>query len=293
MKQSQVHMIYNHARDSYDCHKGIRGKPDQSVLFYDLLAPLAIAGEESPDESAIRERSIELLFSKKDLLNDDYRNSFEWICANEHLVRSFGRSLLDTALQTTQEDVAAWYSEGCGFFSKDFPSRIKSNLCAVYAGICLVGRLCSIIGIPFTETFPFDNEVCAKYLESSVREYLLDDSSYNKGIIEKTFEVMSRMRLKLGDDYCFENNNQYLTISLSDVYDRYTKYLKDFAIKGESLEYKQFCKQLRKTEYCVKSSFKKRMAKESRWVWTINYEKLSANCDVVGFIRESVEESEV
>jgi len=129
------------------------------------------------------------------------------------------------------------------------------------------------------------------YLESSVREYLLDDSSFNKGIIENTFEVMARMKLKQGDDYCFENNEQYLIISLSDVYDRYTRYLKDYAIKGESLEYKQFCKQLRKTEYCVKpTSFKKRMAKESKWVWMIDFHKLAANCDVAGFVREVFED---
>ena len=292
IKPSQLHMLYNYFRDSYDCHKGIRGKPDQTVLFYDLLAPIAVAGEESADESAIRERSIELLFSKLDLKKDAaHQISFDWICENELLIRSFGRSILDTALQTNKHDVALWCNEGKEFFSANLPSRIRSNLCAMYAGICLIGRLCSLLGVSFTDVFPFGNEECAKYLEASVREYLLDDSSFNKGIIETTFEIMSRMKMKLGEDYCLENNNQYITIALSDVYDKYTRYLKDFAIKGESLEYKQFCKQLRKTEYCVKGSYKKRMAKESKWVWTLNFQKLSANCDVVNFIRETAEDS--
>jgi len=285
----QLNILHNHFRDSYDCSSVKRGRPDQTVYVYDLLAPIAVAGEESADESAIRERAIELLFSKRDLQNDNHKASFKWICDNENLVRSFGRSLMDTALQTTTDDVISWFNEGKEFFSTEHASRIRDNLSAMYAGICLVGKLCASLGVSFAEAFPYDNEECAKYLDASVREYLLDDSTYNKGIIESTFEVMARMKLKLGADYCFDNNNQYITIALSDVYDRYTKYLKDFAIKGESLDYNQFCKQLRKTDYYVNSNYKKRMAKESKRVWTINFEKLSANCDVSGFIREEEE----
>ena len=240
LKPSQLHALYNHFRDSYDFHFGVRGKPDQTVVYYEMLAPIAVAGEESADESAIRERSIELLFSKRDIKTPECLASFTWIRDNEPLVRSFGRSLLDMALQTSQSEVKSWYAEGGEFFSKELAYRIQSNLCAMYAGICLIGKLCTSLGVSFSEAFAFDNEECTKHLESSVREYLLDDSTYNKGIIESSFEVMSRMRLKLGADYCFDNNGQYITIALSDVYDRFTKYLKDYAIKGESLDYHQF-----------------------------------------------------
>ncbi len=291
-KLSNLHSLYNHFRDSYDWYKGISGKPDQSCTFYDLLAPIAVAGEESADEGAIRERSIELLFSKRDLKNNDYQAAFAWLSANENLVRSFGRSLLDTALRTSQKDVASWHSEGGNYFSDELPSRIRSNLCAMYAGICLVGRFCSVPSATFDSTFPFDHEECAKYLETAAREYLLDDSSYNKGIIESTFEVMSRMRLKQGEDYCFENNNQYLIITLRDVYDRYTKYRKDYDVKGESLDYGQFCKQLHKTVYYVNSNVKKRMGKESKWVWVLDFDKMSANCDVTGFIHDIAQDED-
>jgi len=286
----QLNILHNHFRDSYDGSAVKRGRPDQTVWVYDLLAPIAVAGEESADESSIRERAIELLFSKRDLQKDTHKTSFEWICNNEALVCSFGRSILDTALQSMPDVVLSWFNEGKEFFSNDHTSRIRDNLAVMYAGICLVGSLCTSLGVSFTEAFPFDNEECAKYLDASVREYLLDDSTYNKGIIESTFEVMARMKLKLGADYCFDNNDQYITIALSDVYDRYTKYLKDFAIKGESLDYNQFCKQLRKTDYYVSSNYKKRMAKESKRVWTLHFEKLSANCDVSGFIREEEEQ---
>ena len=56
--------LLNHFRNSYDGQEGIRGRRS-GVVSYALLAPLVVAGEEAADEAAIRERSIELLFSKR------------------------------------------------------------------------------------------------------------------------------------------------------------------------------------------------------------------------------------
>ena len=197
LTQKQLNVLHNHFRDSYDCSAVKRGRPDQTVWVYDLLAPIAVAVEESADESAIRERAIELLFSKRDLQKDEHKASFEWICENENLVCSFGRSILDTALQSMPDVVMSWFNEDKEFFTKDHTSRIRDNLAVMYAGICLVGKLCASLGVSFAAAFPFDNEECAKYLDTSVRQYLLDDSTYNKGVIESTFEVMARMKLNL------------------------------------------------------------------------------------------------
>jgi hypothetical protein len=72
--------IFNHFRNSYDCHEGIRGRADQTTVRYELLAPLVVAGEESADEAAVRERSVELLFSKKDIKPAEYRVNFARLC---------------------------------------------------------------------------------------------------------------------------------------------------------------------------------------------------------------------
>jgi hypothetical protein len=86
--------LLNHFRNSYDVQEGIRGRADQSIVSYELLAPLVVAGEEAADEAAIRERSIELLFSKKDLKTGEHRMTFGWLCANTELLSGLGRSLL-------------------------------------------------------------------------------------------------------------------------------------------------------------------------------------------------------
>ncbi|GHV44280.1 hypothetical protein FACS189492_0350 [Clostridia bacterium] len=285
-KGGNLHSLYNHFRDAYDWHKGVRGRPDQTQTFYDLLAPIVVAGEESADEGAIRERTIEVLFSKKDLRIDGAEAAFEWIRANEKLVRSFGRSLLDIALRTTIEETAEWHDEGTAYFSRELPSRIRDNLCACYAGLCLVNKLCQYLGATFDGAFPIDHERCAAYLETAAREYLLEDSTYNKGTVEDALEVMSYMRLKYGEDYTFENGNQYLVIYLKQAYNKYTRYRSDYKIEGEVLPRAQFMKQLGKSVYCVDKSVTKRFGKETHRAWVLDFDKLSKACDVSDFLRD-------
>ena len=76
---------------------------------------------------------------------------------------------------------------------------------------------------------------------------------------------------------------------LNHVYDRYTKYRKDYAILGETLTYAQFKKQLRHSDYYLDSNVLKRMGSDVRKVWLLNYELLSVRCDVSGFQITEVE----
>ncbi|GHV44322.1 hypothetical protein FACS189492_0470 [Clostridia bacterium] len=286
LDKTRISGLYNHFRDSYDWHEGVRGRADQTQVLYDLLAPIAVAGEESADEGAIRERSIELLFSKKDLKADEHKAAFAWLIESGGLLRSFGRSLLDTALRTTPKETKEWHSEGLNYFAKELPTRITNNLCAMYAGLCLIGKLCASAGLAFDGAFPLDHEACAANLEAAAREYLLDDSSYNKGAVEQAFEVMARMKLKVGEDYAFENNNQYLCICLSGVYDRYTRYRRDYAILGEVLTYGQFRKQLEHAEYFVSKNRQKRFGEQNKKVWVVDCHRLGKLCDVSYFQRD-------
>ncbi|MBO6267796.1 MAG: DNA primase, partial [Clostridium sp.] len=147
----KINALYNHFRDSYDGHEGLRGRADQSVVTYDLLAPLVVAGEESADEAAIREHSIELLFSKKDLKKIEYRDAFQRVAANEKLLQDFGRTILDMALTIRAGEVAKWHKEGVAKFSKELPSRVINNLACCYAGLKLLESLCARMGFSFSD----------------------------------------------------------------------------------------------------------------------------------------------
>ena len=279
----KLNALYNHFRDSYDGHEGLRGRADQTTVSYELLAPLIVAGEESADEAAVRERSIELLFSKKDLKNAECRVAFSRLCRNEDMLGDFGRGLLDTALRTTSDEALKWYEEALGIFSKELPSRIVNNLACCYAGLCLTDKFCGQLGLAWSEAFPYGKEPCRKYLEYAVQEYLLDGGTSNQSVVEQTFEVMSRMKLDPKVDYTFDKDGTVLYIWLSHVYDLYTRFRKDYAITGEVLSYAQFKKQLMHSDLFIQANVQKRIGTENRKVWVINYEALASRCDVSGF----------
>lgn len=283
----RLNWLYNHFRDTYDFHEGVRGRADQTAIVYDLLAPIIVAGEESADESAIRERSVELLFSKRDINQEPkHRDSFIWLTRNSKLLNALGRSLLDTALDTMTSEVSQWFEEGRGFFAGELPLRILDNLCCLYAGLCLTAKLCGRLGASWNEAFRLDREACTKHIEYGAREYLLDGGLSNKSVVEQTFEVMSRMPLKLGADFAFENNNEFLCLVLAGTYDRYTRYRRDCAIVGEVLPYSQFKKHLTHSEFFVEKNRTKRFGNDTKKVWVVDFTKLSQRCDVAGFIRE-------
>lgn len=273
--------LYNHFRDSYDGHEGVRGRADLSVVTYDLSAPLIVAGEESADEAAIRERSIELLFSKKDLKNSEHRMAFNRILSSEEMLSDFGRTLLNTALKISPADVESWYTEGMDKFNAELPSRIVSNLACCYAGLRLLEKVCIEYSIAFDAVFPFGVDICTKYMEFAVKDYLLDGGTNNQSVVEQTFEIMARM--KLDPKVYYRIDGSELALWLTPVYDLYTKYRKDYAIVGEVLTYAQFKKQLQHSEYFIASNQQRRIGTENRKCWIINYELLRKNCDVTGF----------
>jgi putative DNA primase/helicase len=281
--------LLNHFRNSYDGQEGIRGRADQSVASYELLAPLVVAGEEAADEAAVRERSIELLFSKKDLKTVECRTAFGWLCANAAMLGSFGRSLLNTALMTEYADAYGWYEDGLGAFAKEFPSRVVNNLACLTAGLRLIEKLCRDFGLSWHEVFPFGMEDCGRYIEYAAKEYLLDGGTSNKSVVEQTLEIMSRMGLDPRNEYAILENGKVLALWLNHIYDRYTKYRKDYAIVGETLTYAQFKKQLQHSDYYLESNISRRLGADVRKVWTLNFELLSARCDVSGFEITEVE----
>jgi hypothetical protein len=197
---------------------------------------------------------------------------------------SFGRSLLDMALQTEVAEAFGWYKEGCKRYTGQFPTRVVNSLGCMVAGLRLVEKLCASFNHSWDYFFPLLLEACFGQLAYSVREYLLDGGNHNKSIVEQTFEVMARMNLKAGADFIFDAAGKHLCIWLSHVYDRYTRYRKDYAILGEMLPYEQFHRQLEHTEYFIAKSKTMRFGDKLRRVWVLNFEKLSQFADGSGFL---------
>ena len=282
IEKTRLGVLYNHLRDSYDGHEGIRGRADQTQVSYALLAPLVVAGEESPDEPSIRERGMELLFSKRDLKDTAARASFARITERHDDLAALGRALLDTALTLNERVVAGWHKEALVLFNPAFPSRVLNNLACCMVGLRLLEAMCARLGLVWGQVFGIGLDACVSYLEYGIREYLLDGGQSNKSIVELTLEVMDRMGLS--DEECRYMDDGNVAIHFRGIYDRYTQYRRDHAILGECLPYAQFMKQLRKSDLYVDSRTV-RFGDDAKKAVLLNDRLLRERCDIEGFLQ--------
>lgn len=163
--------------------------------------------------SCMSERSIELLFSKKDLKNTDHRMAFNRILSTEMLLSDFGRTLLNTALKISSADAEKWYIKGKDKFNSELPSRIVNNLACCYARLRLLERVCDGVSLSFDTVFPFSMDHCIKYMEFAAKDYLLDGGTNNRSIVEQTFEIMARMKLDPKVYYKIDDGRLYLWLT--------------------------------------------------------------------------------
>ena len=82
---------------------------------------------------------------------------------------------------------------------------------------------------------------------------------------------MARMELDPRSDYMLSEDGTTLYIRLTQVYDKYTKYRKDYAIMGEVLPYAQFKKQLTHSDLLIQSNAQKRIGQNSVKCWIIDF----------------------
>ncbi|MDD4774851.1 MAG: hypothetical protein PHZ09_14815, partial [Eubacteriales bacterium] len=122
-----------------------------------------------------------------------------------------------------------------------------------------------------------------RFIEYAAREYLLDGGTSNKSVVDQTLEIMSRMGLDPKSEYAIIDNGTVLALRLNVVYDKFTRYCKDHAIKSEILPYVQFRQQLAHTEYFIEKNVVKRIGSEVQRVFTLDYKMLKGRCDVSGF----------
>lgn len=286
IEKLRLSVLYNHMRDSYDGHEGVRGRADQTQVSYELLAPLVVAGEESPDETAIRERAMELLFSKRDLKDASTRAAFARITEQQGDLTAMGRALLDTALTLRTDAVAAWHKEALPLFNPALPTRILNNLACCMVGLRLIEAMLARLGLVWGQIFSIGTDACIAHLEYGVREYLLDGGESNKSVVELSLEVIDRMGLTCDECKTLPNGN--IAIHFRGIYDRYTAYRRDHAIVGECLPYAQFMKQLRKSDLYVETKVI-RFGDDTKKAIVLNYPLIRKRCDIEGFIHAQIE----
>ena len=284
--KGRIAALSSHFRDSYDTHEGFRGRMNLTQVSYELLAPLVVAGEEAPEEPSIRERGLELMFSKVDLTDPVSMEAFRQITKEKQTLTKTGRLLLNTALTLSTETVTSWHTEAVSLFNEKFPTRVINNLACCFVGLRVLEAALQRISLTWRDVFPFSLETCAECLEKGAFEYLLDGRTSNKTVVEQTLEIMDRMGLT--DEECKFIDKKQVALFFKGFYDRFTRYIRENAITAEYLQYGQFMKQLRKSELFLESKVVRFGQGGTKRAVLLDFEKMKEKCDVDGFLKSDV-----
>ncbi len=285
----KLNVIHNMLRVAYDRHVAQRGCADRTLDDYQHVAPVVIAGEESPNETAIRERTIEIMFSKKNLAVETHRSSFQSLERQSESIGNLGFTLLLEALNTPPKECREWYNEGTIKVSHDLAPRMVNNISCCYAGLKLLEKVCIGYGKSFSDVFGSTLDSCANCIQTAVQRFMLDDGTHNKTILDETFEIMARMHCK---NYwqVVENKEgrRELRMRLPKLYDQYTRYRREYGIIGEVLPLGDFQKQLKQSEVYMDNKTAKLYGKNES-CWIVDFDKLTERCDVSGFLEKEVQ----
>ena len=284
--KTRLAALSSHLRDSYDGHEAIRGRADQSQVKYELLSPLMLAGEEAPEEPSIRERGMELLFSKRDLKDFSAREAFAQLCGEEAALIRTGRLLLETALKMDTETIRTWHTEAQQLFNPEMPTRVINNLACCSAGLRLMETALEQRGLGWDEVFPLSVAACNQWLERGVKDYLLDGRTSNRTVVEQTLEIIDRMGLT--DEECKFLQDGEVALYFKGFYDRFTRYIRENGITTEFLQFGQFMTQLRKSNLYLGTRCVRFASGDPKRAAILDYRAIQEVCDVEGFIQSRI-----
>ena len=255
LAESQVRMISDNLRNTYDCHIATRGTKNQKLINYPMIAPIVLIGEEGQEETAIKERSIILNFNKKG--REGKEESFMYLKNNPQLMQKLGRSILNLILKVDKDKMVSKRNELMeNFISK----QVTENRVRESVGNLLLG-LNYIIGVYKELDLNFEKEVGMKTIDivNSINKNIfievLDESKNTKSVVDNTIEQFASMAglnaLGYNQDYTVTDNE--LAFRMPSVYPKFTKFMREYDIKEELLTSRnQFTKQLKNTDYFIK-----------------------------------------
>jgi hypothetical protein len=169
-------------------------RADQTSVKYPLTSPLVVAGEESPSEASIRERSIELLFSKKDLKSEAHRTAFAKTLRNAGYTGFVWPFIARRGIEHCGNDVETWYKAGLFSLSRGCRHEFGVILLAASPG-CGWWSASAAVRIKMAGRVRYSIRSLRSIFSVGAKEFLLDGGDANKGIIEQTLEIMARMGL--------------------------------------------------------------------------------------------------
>ncbi|RMC93027.1 hypothetical protein D9O40_18285 [Clostridium autoethanogenum] len=248
MDERHLNMVSDLARNLYGCITVAKGNPALKTTLFKLRSPMILIGEGKEDETAVNERSLQVYFSKKESLQKIRTDAYFFLKANKELLRKFGRSLLNEALQIEPEKLKHMHQE---YVEKLVDKRIQddrvvNSVAVCMCGIALIKKVFENSNIDITTTGYSEYEIL-KSINETVLNDLLDTSIKTKTEVDKTIEIIDILadtgKLIENFDYKLMYKSGEVALQIKRIYEG----MRVANIKDGILPQRDFTKQLNKT----------------------------------------------
>lgn len=294
LSKIELDLISATLRSTYDYQTSQRGRADQSVVNYMRRSPICLVGESSFDETAIKERIVDVQFAKSDR-TAEHTKSYRYLAKHEDQLNSLGKALLLLVMNIPDEALDELIQQSKVFEKLDFETRTILGMSNVYLGILLMKELYESFGLNFWAETGLSEKMVQDSIVNNTYNSLDGSSKVNSAVdlIIQTFDTMAlKNRIRPEYDYTVNQSTGELCLRLNLIYDEFTKYIREFNILDvEVLGIRQFTRQLRREGYYADynyRNFKERNNDEivRQKCYILNLKKLNANLSLEAFAYE-------
>lgn len=300
LSPAELNIISGLLRNTYDYQSSQRGRVDQSVVNYVRRSPIIVVGESSFDETAVKERIIDVQFAEGDR-TETHTKCFKALAKKGEILNRLGKGLLLLAMNLPDNELDAMIEQSRVFDSLEFEPRVTLGISNVKLGILFLKALYGEYHLDFEElTGVTDNLVYDSLVSGTINA--MDGSTKTRSAVDLIIQTFDKMALKNtayeNMYYLIDKSKKQLCLRINLLYDEFTKYVRDHNITDiEVLACRQFTKQLRKEKYYVEyaqRTFKKDGDKEGerKKCYVLDLKMLNKICDLEAFSLEG-DESEL
>lgn len=294
LSKIELDLISATLRSTYDYQTSQRGRADQSVVNYMRRSPICLVGESSFDETAIKERIVDIQFAKSDR-TAKHTKSYRNLSRHEQQLNGLGKALLLLVMNMPDEALDGLIQKSRVFEKMDFETRTILGMSNVYLGLLLLNDLYESYGLNFWAETGLSEKMVQDSIVNNTYNSLDGSSKVNSAVdlIIQTFDTMAlKNRIRPEYDYTVNQSTGELCLRLNLIYDEFTKYIREFNISDvEVLGIRQFTRQLRREGYYADynyRNFKERNNDEivRQKCYILDLKKLNANLNLEEFAYE-------
>lgn len=252
----KVKELSNFLRDTYDKHDIYRGTANQEINVYSLEAPIILVGESGITEAAVKERSLELNFSKQDIENNlERQRHFQNLKSNKDVLNKLGRSLLEEALRIPLKSLQDTYNTALKAVNPKIAAmRIQNSIAVAITGLGLLESVYKKLGLDMSKCIGYSIKEIVEAINEAAFKDLLNENSNSRSVIDQTIEKFDQMAalniIRDGTDYFVSGNE--LILNIKRIYHHFLKLVKDEGVSTEFIgEQEYFTRQLRRTSYFI------------------------------------------